>query len=76
MTFKELRVKVTTDSKKDEVVQKTATSLSITTKQPASENRANMAVINLIAEFYSVPTKQVIIIKGHNNPQKTVKVYL
>jgi uncharacterized protein YggU (UPF0235/DUF167 family) len=47
----------------------------IAVKEKAKEGRANERARKLLAEFLSVPLKNVMIIKGSEQPAKILRVY-
>lgn len=48
--------------------------LVVYVREPAVDGKANRAVIELLAEYYSVPKSSVEIIRGHAARTKTVRV--
>jgi len=41
---------------------------------PAVDNKANEALVEVLAEHYNVKKNQVKIVKGHSSRQKVVKI--
>jgi uncharacterized protein YggU (UPF0235/DUF167 family) len=72
--MQEILVKVQTESKKVLVVEKSG-KLHVSVTQKAQAGQANDAVIDAIATYMNVPRKNVIIVRGHTLPNKTVRVY-
>ena len=68
-----ISVKVKPNSKTDKV-EKADDSFLIHVKEPPQENKANRAVINLLAEYFQVPKSQIIILKGKKSRQKIVEI--
>lgn len=72
MTY--IKVRVKTGQKKESVLEKSATSFSISVKEKAERNAANVRIIKIIAERLGVPIKKVRIVSGHHSPSKTLSV--
>lgn len=70
-----IHVKVFSDNKKNKVVELSPDRFEVFTKEPAMNNRANLAVTFLLAEYFNVEKNQVVLIKGHQQPKKTFKIY-
>jgi len=68
-----IQVKVKPNSKTQEVSQE-GNSLAVKVKEPAREGRANQAVIELLAEHFSVSKSQVRILSGLKSRNKVVEV--
>ena len=43
-------------------------------KEPARENKANRAVIELLSEYFKVPKSQVFILSGLRSKQKIIEI--
>ncbi|MFA7216809.1 MAG: DUF167 domain-containing protein [Candidatus Paceibacterota bacterium] len=63
-----IKVKVTADSKKEEVVQKNDDTWLVSVKEPASENRANNRVREILKFYFQ--TNNIRLINGHKSPNK------
>lgn len=63
-----IKVKVTADSKKEEVVQKSAGTWLISVKEPARENMANNRVREILSFYFQ--TNDIRLITGHKSPNK------
>jgi len=48
--------------------------LKIHTTAPAADNKANAAVIKMLAEFYSVRKSQIMIKKGERSREKIIEI--
>lgn len=59
---------------KTEKIEKSGESLTVYVKEPARENKANLAVINLLAQYFKVPKSQILIVSGLKSKQKVVEV--
>lgn len=68
-----ISVRVKANSKKEKI-DKTGELLTVYVKEPARENKANLAVINLLAEYFKVPKSQISIVSGQKSKQKVVDV--
>lgn len=72
---KEVRVKVTPNSKREYVEEAPFDTLRIGVAEPTEGNRANDRVREMVAEHFSVPVKNVQIIKGARERSKIVRIY-
>lgn len=50
-------------------------SLKVRTTAPPTDGKANQAIINDLAKYFSVKKSEVEIIRGHTSRQKIIKVY-
>lgn len=65
-----IRVHVVTQAKKEFVRAEKSDILSISVKEPAEQNRANIRVRELVAERYGILPKEVRIVSGHHHTSK------
>ncbi len=63
-----IKVKVTPDSRKEEVIQKNEDTWFIMVKEPAEGNKANNRVKEIL-EFY-FQTHNIRLVNGHKSPNK------
>ena len=68
----ELRVKIVPGASRSEIVGPLGDRLKIRIAAPAQDGKANQALLLLIASWLG--TKNVELITGHGNPEKTVRV--
>lgn len=68
-----IKVKVIPNAKREEV-SPFADGLKVKVNAPAENNKANKAVIKLLAKYLKVKSEQLLIISGHKNQQKMVKL--
>ena len=59
---------------REEVVVNDDDSLTVYTKQPAVEGKANQAAILLLAKHFGVSKSQVVIVRGHTSKHKVVEI--
>jgi uncharacterized protein (TIGR00251 family) len=59
---------------REEVVTNDDGSLTVYTKQPAVEGKANESVIKLVARHFSVSKSQVSIVRGQTSKRKTISI--
>ncbi|MFA6094452.1 MAG: DUF167 domain-containing protein [Candidatus Paceibacterota bacterium] len=69
-----IKVRVTPDSKKDTLTQKSTDHFNISVREPAENNRANRRVIEIIAEHFNITPKKIRIISGHHSPGKILDI--
>jgi uncharacterized protein YggU (UPF0235/DUF167 family) len=68
-----IKVFVTPEAKKDKVEEK-GDALLISTREPASGNRANVRVRELVAEHLGKPLSSVRILTGHRSRGKMISI--
>jgi uncharacterized protein (TIGR00251 family) len=68
-----IRVRVTPNSRTDEVVSEGDRFL-VRVKEPAKEGKANRAVIKLLAEHFGVSRSQIVISSGFGSRSKVIEV--
>ena len=68
-----IQVKVKPNSRTEEV-SKEKDSFVVRVKDPPREGKANLAVIELLAEHFGVPKSKVRILSGFGSKNKTVEV--
>lgn len=59
---------------KENKVEKINGEFKISVKEPAKEERANRAVVKLLAEHFDVPQSSIQIISGLKNKNKVVEI--
>lgn len=68
-----IKVFVTPGAKREKV-EKKGEDLLILVKEPATQNRANMRVRELVAERFDTPLAKVRILTGHHSRSKMISV--
>jgi uncharacterized protein (TIGR00251 family) len=68
-----IRVRVTANSKIEEVV-KEGDMFLVRVKEPAKEGRANRAVIKLLADYFGIQQRQVVISSGYGSRNKVIDI--
>ncbi len=69
-----IHVKIKPESKRDEVIVKNESSYIVTVKEEAKGNKANYAMLLLMADFLDVPVSILRIITGHHSPSKIIEI--
>ena len=69
-----VKVRVKAGAKKEIFAALRNDRFEISVKEPASENRANMRVIELIAKYFKVPMRAVRIKSGHHSASKILSI--
>lgn len=59
---------------REEVVVGEGGELTVFTKSPAVEGKANLAAVQLIAKHYGVSKSQVRLVRGHTSKQKVFEI--
>lgn len=67
-------VKAKPGVKKDSIEKIDALHFKVSVKARAEDGKANMAIGELLAEYFGVPKSGVRIIRGHQGRQKIVEV--
>lgn len=75
-SVKEIRVRVTPNAPREYIQEAPFNTMRIAVSEPTEGNRANDRVREMIAEHFSVPLKNVMIIKGTHSPSKIVRIYI
>ncbi len=70
------KIRVISESKKEEVVKKDKNTYVIKVKEKAERNLANNRTREILSSVFKVEKKAVQIIKGHHSPSKLVKIHL
>lgn len=70
-----VRVSVYPNAKKEVIKKEGENRFEVRVKEPAERNSANRRVLQLIAEVYSIPVKQLRIISGHQNQRKIISIF-
>jgi len=68
-----IQVKVKTNSRTQEVSQE-GYNFTVKVKEPPKEDKANRAVVKLLAEHFGVPQSQVRILSGFRSRNKVIEV--
>lgn len=68
-----IEIKVIPNAKKDEIVE-THEGLKVKTHAPATDGKANKAVINIIAGYLGVKSSQIKIIRGERSRKKVLEI--
>lgn len=71
-----LSIQVKPNSKKPGIEKNTETDWIVRVREPATEGKANEAVVKMIAEELDIPKSRVSISHGHNSKKKLVDVDL
>lgn len=61
-------------SKKEFVERVDDTHLIVAVKDPPVNNRANLAIIDVLAEYYGIAPSRVSIVSGHASKEKVVEI--
>ena len=70
----QIRVKVKTGSKKQELVFVSKDKLEVSLKEKPERNEANKKLVSVIGKQFHVPTEKVKILTGHRKPSKTLLI--
>jgi uncharacterized protein len=67
-----VRIKVVPGASRSKVVGMLGDRLKIAVAAPPEAGKANQAVRELLAEFFSLPVRDVVLAEGQTRPQKTL----
>jgi len=73
--YTDYRIKVHTKEHIEKVVKESDGRLSVHTKMPAENGLANLDIIRLVSLYFEVAQTKVMIMRGHTEPNKTIRVY-
>ncbi len=73
-TGRHIRVKVKTEAKKEEVVQKAKDRYEVSLKEKPERNTANKKLITILGKHLAVPINKIKIVSGHKKPGKIVTI--
>ncbi|HEB13486.1 MAG TPA: DUF167 domain-containing protein [candidate division CPR3 bacterium] len=71
-----IKVKVSSDSSKDEIIKESEDSFIISVKAKPIRGMANMAVQEIIASYFNIPEVNVKLVKGFKDINKVYSVNL
>lgn len=69
-----VKVRVVAGAKKETFKQKSNDHFKISVKEKAEQNLANRRVVELVADHFHIPSKQIRIISGHHSPSKILSL--
>lgn len=67
-------IKVIPNSKHNKIIEQDNNFLKIKLTAPATENKANKALLDFLAKEFKISKKNIIIIKGNKARNKTIKI--
>jgi len=65
-----IRVKVFTNSKKEEIIKKSENKFEIKVREKPVEGKANRGVIRLLSFYFKIPETKIILKKGFKEKNK------
>jgi uncharacterized protein len=69
-----ISVSVKPQAKKESVKRISASEYQVTVKAPPHDGKANLALIKLLSEYFSVPKSQIKIVHGHTARRKVLAI--
>jgi len=69
-----LKVKVSPEAKREEIVKKAEDEFEIKVREKAKEGRANQRVKEVLASYLKVPEEKLILIRGVKQRNKIFKL--
>lgn len=69
-----ISVSVKPQAKIETVTQIGASEYRVAVKAPPHDGKANLAIIKLLAEYFSVPKSQIKIVRGHAAKRKILTI--
>lgn len=67
-----LAVKVVPGASRDQVAGRYGDGIKVQVSAPPEAGKANLAVVRVLAEFFSLRADQVTIVRGQTQPRKVV----
>jgi uncharacterized protein (TIGR00251 family) len=67
-----LKVKVSPGAKRNQVKGVDAGALKVAVTAPPEKGKANEAVVELLADYFGLPRREVSILRGHTSRSKVV----
>jgi uncharacterized protein (TIGR00251 family) len=71
----DIRVKVVANARKESVEEGKDGRLTILLRAPRKDGKANMRLIEILAEYFAVPVSRVRIVRGQQLSSKIVSIY-
>ncbi|MBD3244697.1 MAG: hypothetical protein GF335_01760 [Candidatus Moranbacteria bacterium] len=75
MIPKKIKVKVIANSKENSIQKIGEKSYKIKVTSPRKDNKANLALMELLADFFCISKSRIIIKKGHKSPNKLIEFF-
>ena len=69
-----IKVKVFTDSNKEEIERISEDKFECHLKEKPQNNAANKKLISIFSEYFGLPENKIKIVKGHHSPSKILSV--
>jgi len=69
-----IKIRVQAGAKKELLFKKSSDTYNISVKEKAERNMANKRVIEIIANLFNIPVKNIKIISGHQSPSKILSI--
>ncbi len=70
-----IKVKVSTNSKKEEVIRKSLDSFQVKVRAKPMQGQANIAVTKALASFLKIPQNKIRLIRGSKTSNKLFEIY-
>lgn len=69
-----INVWVKTNTKSERVEKTGKNQFKIWTKEPAKENKANLAIIKIISRIYKIPKSSISLVRGRKSREKIFEI--
>ncbi len=69
-----INVKVVPGASRNRVAGRYGDGLKVQVSAAPEKGKANAAVIDVLAEFFGIPARQVELVSGHGNPRKQFRL--
>ncbi len=69
-----IRVRVTPKARRESLIEEKDGYFKVSVKEPSEDNRANKRVVELLAEYFKLPSSRLRILKGQHMPSKILEI--
>lgn len=70
----EIKVRITPQSRKEQILRKDEKTFLISVREKAEDNKANIRMKEILAEFFHTRTQNVRIFSGHHARSKVIRI--
>jgi len=71
-----IKVKVRTKQKEKKIIKKSEDSFEVWVKESPLNNQANLAVFEVLSDYFNLPLNKIRLVKGSRQPNKIFEIKL